>query len=116
MMKKLLKDSYSHLVRYKAFELTRITFEPGPTDSIGPTLIARVNMAPLKKKTFTIEPEASLTSGNFGIRGSLGYINRNFFGAGETFEFRLNSGLEYQSTAVDDELSATFEIRVEIGN
>lgn len=109
-----VKDTYNHLVGYKAFQLTQVNFEQGPRDSVGPTLNAHVNLAPLDKRTFTLEPEITLTNRNPGINGSIGIVNRNIFGAGEALEIRLNSGLELQPKATDGRSEPTFEIGGEV--
>ncbi len=109
-----VKDTYNHLVGYKAFQLSQISFEPGSRDSTGPTLNAFVNLTPLDKRTFTIEPEVTFTSGLFGMNGSLGWINRNFLGAGEALEVRFNSGIDFQPTATDNNLKPTYEIGGEV--
>ena len=110
-----VKETYSHLVGYKAFQLSQVNFDPGPRDTSGPTLIAYVNLNPLQKRTFTIEPEVTVTGGNFfGVNGSLGWINRNFLGGGEALEIRLNSGLEYQPAPNSSKPRPTTEIGTEI--
>lgn len=93
-----VKDTYNHLVGYKAFQLTQINFVPAQRDSSGPTLDAYVNLTPLEKWTFTVEPEVTFTNTNPGINGSVALINRNFLGGGEAFEIRINSGIEQQPT------------------
>lgn len=113
-----VRETYSHLVGYKAFQLSDINFEPsGTIDSLGvPGLNAIVNLNPLPKRTFTIEPELTTSGGNnFGISGSIGVINRNFFKGGEALNIRLNSGLEYQTTIGDaNKVTPAFEIGGEV--
>lgn len=113
-----VKETYSHLVGYKAFQLSDISFTPNNTiDSLGlPGLNATVNLNPLPKRTFTIEPEITTSGGNnFGISGSVGVINRNFFKGGEAFNIRINSGLEYQTTIGDaNKVTPAFEIGGEV--
>lgn len=109
-----IKDTYTHLIGYKAFQLTEIDFFESGRDSNGLLLNAYVKLKPLQKSTFTVEPEATTTNGNFGINGSIGWINRNFLKAGEAFEIRLNSGLEYQANPNSDVPSETFEVGGEI--
>lgn len=112
-----VKETYAHLVGYRAFQLSEVTFEPGPRDSAGPTLNAIINLEPLPKRTFTIEPEITNTSGNsglyIGVRGSVGWTNRNFLGAGEALEVRLSAGIDYQPTPGSEMLSQTREVGAE---
>lgn len=111
-----IKDSYSHLVGYKAFQLSQISFEPGQLDSSGPTLNAYVSLTPLLKRTLTLEPEITLTNTNPGISGSIGWIDRNLFGAGEALRIRLIAGVSQQPTAEENNPNQlTFEIGGEIG-
>lgn len=108
------RETYSHILGYQAFQSTEIDFKEAGRDSIGPLLKAEINLSPLKKRTFTIEPEVTTTSGNFGINGSIGWTNRNFLGSGEALEVRLNSGLEYQPSATSRVPVQTFEIGGEV--
>ncbi len=95
-----VKDTYSHLVGYKAFRLTQINFETSQSDSSGPTLNAYVNLAPLDKRTLILEPELTFNSTpRPGINGSVGWINRNVFGGGEALEIRINAGLQFYPSA-----------------
>ncbi len=113
-----VKDTYSHLVGYKAFQLSEVTFQPGPRDSAGPTLNAFINLSPLAKRTWTFEPELTNTSGssglNLGVRATTGWTNRNFLGAGEALEVRFTAGREKQPTPGSVEPTTTFEIGTEV--
>lgn len=113
-----VKETYSHIVGYKAFQLSDINFTPsGTIDSLGvPGLNATVNLNPLPKRTFTIEPEVTTSGGNnFGISGTIGVINRNLFRGGEALTFKINSGLEYQTTIGNaNKVTPAFEIGGEI--
>jgi outer membrane protein assembly factor BamA len=112
-----VEETYSHLGSYGAFRLTEITFkeEPATKDSLQPALKAEVKLAPRPK--FSIDPqiEATNTSNNFGISGSLGFVDRNIFGGGEELRLDLSSGLEYQPTVGNaNNLSRTFETGAEL--
>ncbi len=114
-----VKDTYSHLVGYKAFRLTQINFENGPEDSIGPTLNAYVNLTPLDKRTLILEPELTFNSTTKpGLNGSVGWIDRNVFGAGEALEIRFNAGLQFypsaDSTVTGTDATRTLELGGEI--
>lgn len=104
-----VRATYSHLVSYGAFQLSEINFDPVPGDSN--LLIAVVNLSPLDKRTFTLEPEITSTSGNIGFRAGLGYTNRNLFKAGEKLQIKVNAGLEWQPTAASErQFSQTWEV------
>ncbi len=113
---KKLRETYNHLVGYRAFQLSEVVFRPAEPDSAGqPTLNAYVNLSPMERWQFTIEPEVTNTSGNFGANGSIGVLNRNTFGGGEQLEFRLNAGLEYQPTIGPNQaVSRTLELGAEV--
>ncbi len=104
-----IKATYSHMIGYQSFQSTEINFSYGGRDSIGPLLNADIKLLPADKRSFTIESEATNTSGQFGINGSLGWSNRNFFGGGEVLELKLNGGLDYQPISGDNNLSRSVE-------
>lgn len=110
-----VKESYSHLVGYNNFTMSEIKFVKAGEDSLGPALNAYIYLRPSPKRTWTFEPELTNTSGNWGLRGSFGWINRNLFRGGEMLELRLNSGFEYQPAPTGDEFSETFEAGAEAG-
>ncbi|HBF19119.1 MAG TPA: hypothetical protein DDW81_03420, partial [Cryomorphaceae bacterium] len=110
-----IKESYSHFVNYQGFEVTEINFEEAGRDTSGPLLNAEVNLAPKEKRTFTFETEGTSTSGNLGANLAVGWINRNFFRAGEELQIRLNTGIDYQASLNSSGRSRTFELGGEIG-
>ncbi len=110
-----VKNTYSHFVSYQAFEVTEINFEEAGRDTSGPLLNAEVNLAPRKKRTFTFETEGTTTSGNLGANVAIGWLNRNFFRAGEELQVRLNTGIDYQAALNTNGRSRTFEIGGEVG-
>ncbi len=112
---RLVKETYAHLVNYRAFQLTEISFNPVSTDSDTAKLETRINIYPLPKRTYTIEPEGTYTSGNIGARLNFGYQNRNLFRGGELLDLRLTLGFEYQPTPGSAEFSETREIGGEVG-
>lgn len=112
---KTVKESYAHLVSYNNFRMSEIKFVRAGGDSLGPALDAYIYLRPMKKRTFTFEPELTNTSGNWGVRSGIGWINRNLFKGGEILDIHLNAGLEYQPTASNSGFSQTFEIGSEIG-
>jgi len=107
-----IRETYGHLVGYSAFQLSEINFDPVPGDSN--LLIAKINLSPEAKRTITLEPELTSTSGNIGFRGGIGYTNRNLFRAGEQLKIKLNAGLEWQPTAASErQFSRTWEVGAE---
>lgn len=111
---RLVDESYQHIAGYNAFNVNEITFRP-VTESSENLLDAEVRLVPRDKRTYLTELEVTNTSGNYGIRGSIGITNRNLFGGGEALSFNITSGLEYQPTVANNEnLSRTFELGTEL--
>lgn len=106
-----ISETYDHLARYGGFKITDIQLQP-----VGSNLIdAEIRLIPQEKRSFTAQIEATNTSGNYGISGSVGIINRNLFGSGEALSFDINSGLEYQPTVgTNAVLSRTIEFGAEL--
>lgn len=110
-----VKETYAHLVNYRAFQLTEISFNPVSSGSDTAKLETNIKIYPLPKRTYSIEPEGTYTSGNIGARVNFGYQNRNLFKGGELLDLRLTLGFEYQPTPGSAEFSETREIGGEIG-
>lgn len=109
-----ISNTYAHLGGYNAFSVTEIAYQPILTDT-GRFLDVEIRLVPEDKRTFNAELEVTNTSGNYGISGSAGIINRNLFKGGEALTFKINSGLEYQPTIAQTEtLSRTFEFGAEV--
>lgn len=107
--------TYNHLARYNSFGITEITFTEARDSAERPVLDAEIRLVPRPRRTWTTQGEATNTSGNYGVTGSVGIINRNMFGAGEALSFNISSGLEYQPTIGSDQiLSRTFELGAEL--
>lgn len=113
--KSAILESYNHLSSYNAFDVKEISFISVKGENGKMYLDAQVRLVPRDKRTFTASTEATNTSGNYGVLGSVGIINRNLFGGGEALSFNINSGLEYQPSVSNSEiLSRTFEIGAEL--
>lgn len=109
-----INNTYAHLGGYNAFNVTEIAYKPIVSDT-GQYLDVELRLVPQDKRTFSAELEVTNTSGNYGISGSAGIINRNLFKGGEALSFKINSGLEYQPTIAQTEtLSRTFEFGAEV--
>lgn len=111
----LVDQTYQHFASYNAFNVTEISFSK-PADSLGSNLLnAEIRLVPRDKRSWISEIEVTNTTGNYGIRGSIGIINRNLFKGGEALSFNVSTGLEYQPTvANNDNLSRTFELGAEL--
>ncbi len=110
-----INNTYSHLASYNAFSITEIVYNTIPSDSSRSLLDVELHLVPQEKRTFNAELEVTNTTGNYGISGSVGIINRNLFRGGEALSFKINSGLEYQPTIAQSEtLSRTFEFGAEV--
>lgn len=109
------KESYTHLTSLGVFGATEIEFTPVEgTDST--VLNAFVKLSPLDKRSFTSELEGTNTSGNYGIAGNVGWINRNLFGAGEVLDLTLKGGIQAQVNTIDNSgLFNTTELGAEAG-
>ena len=110
-----INETYSHISGYNAFNITEIAYQPQRSDTGSSYLDLEIRLVPQDKRSFNTELEVTNTSGNYGISGSVGIINRNLFKGGEALSFKVNSGLEYQPTIAQSEnLSRTFELGAEI--
>lgn len=109
-----VRETYSHLVGYQAFQITEIKLKEGPRDTAGPTLNAIIHLYPLPKYTFNIQPELTTTNGYGGLNMSLGGTWRNVFGAGEALDLKFSGGFDYQATAGDDVASQAIEVGGEL--
>ena len=113
-----IRDTYSHLSSYQAFETNEIVFRQGPRDTSGPTLIAEIRLNPQKKRTFTTELEITTisTQPNFspGVNASISVTNRNVFGAGESLQIRFLTGYEAQPVLASDRFTYALELGTEV--
>ncbi len=109
-----IKESYRHLLGLKIFQSTEIAFRPDPIDTTKQGLIAEIRLKPLIPNNFTTELTGTNTSGNFGIEGSFGWINRNLFKGGEIFNIRLKGSVAAQyNSRYGDQLFNTREAGIE---
>jgi len=109
-----IKESYKHLLGMKIFQSTEITFRPDPSDTTKQGLLAEIRLKPLIPNNFTTELTGTNTSGNFGIEGSFGWINRNLFKGGEIFNIRLRGSIAAQyNSRYGDQLFNTKEAGIE---
>jgi outer membrane protein assembly factor BamA len=109
-----VRETYAHLVGYQAFEITEIKVEEAGRDSLGrPMLNSIIHLNPLPKMTLTPQPEVTTSNGYLGVNFSLGFVNRNIFKGGESFEFKVNAGIDYQATVGSNAASQAVELGAE---
>jgi outer membrane protein assembly factor BamA len=96
-----VRKSYSHINALRVFRSAEINFERDTTSDNPYDLTAYVKLTPFRKRSFTTEFQTINTSGNFGISGNIGWINRNTFKGGEVLEFRLGGGIDAQANFRD---------------
>jgi len=111
-----VKQTYEHINSLKVFKTAEISFKPSAIDtSTNNQLDVYVNLSPGKKRSFTTELEFTNTSGNFGISTGVGWLNRNFFGGGESLELSVRGGIEAQVSFLDEsQLFNTWELGGEV--
>jgi outer membrane protein assembly factor BamA len=97
-----VRKSYNHINSLRVFRSAEINFERDTTSGKSNDLQAFVKLAPFRKRSFTTEFQTINTSGNFGISGNIGWINRNTFKGGEVLEFRFGGGIDAQANFRDD--------------
>lgn len=111
-----VQDSYRHINSLKVYQSADIRFNPDPADSTGQSLVGRIRLSPLTRRSFTTDLEGTNTSGNFGIGGSVGWADRNLFRGGEILDFRIYGSVEAQySSNQSEQLFNTFEFGFETG-
>ncbi|MCH8555695.1 MAG: hypothetical protein LAT76_11090, partial [Schleiferiaceae bacterium] len=98
-----VRQSYSHINSLRVFRSSEISFQRDTVAGNPFALNALVRLTPFQKRSFTTELQTLNTSGNFGISGNLGWVNRNTFRGGELLEFRLGGGVDAQANFRDDD-------------
>lgn len=86
----------SELMRLGAFRSISVIFDPAgrPTDSLG-VLNCDIRCVPGLRQSLGFDLEGSTTSSFYGLRGTLGYQNRNAFRGAELFDASLTAGFEF---------------------
>ncbi len=98
---KATDNTYLRFTSLRVFKATNIQYEFTREDQFKGYLNTSVKLIPFKKQSYSISSEGTISSGNYGISGTLGYQNRNIFRGAEIFEIKLRGGLEVQKLAVD---------------
>ncbi len=90
------------------FRYININFDE---DTVNRYLRARINLAPYKRKSIRAQLNAVSKSNNFvGPFLTLSFLNRNFLGGAEQFRVSLNSGIETQINALQQQPLNSYEI------
>lgn len=81
-----------------------------------PWLDAHIFLTPNKIKTTVSEAEATVSSKNYGVSGSITYLNRNIFRGAENFSSKFTGSLQTLSSTQEnnDDIFNTFEFGTEI--
>lgn len=109
---KKITQTRKRLVNSGLYENIQILFEKeNSSDSL---LIHKlkciINLTLIKKQTLQAESNGTHTNGNYGIEGSLSYVNRNLFKGGEKLEFSVSGGLQTQRSLASEDDSELTEI------
>ena len=97
--------SYKQLLGLGIFKNVTIQFFKSESNKDG--LDCYIICSPVFKQAFTAETEATTTSGNYGINGSLLYQNRNLFKGGELLEFKIQGSVLAQKSLTSVDSSGT---------
>ncbi|MCO4291504.1 BamA/TamA family outer membrane protein [Solitalea sp. MAHUQ-68] len=89
--------TYTRLGDLNLFQFIKTEFRSVDQDST--KLNTYIELTPAKKLSATIEGELTLSGSYLGGNAGISFMNKNFFGGGEIFEYRLKGGLEFQPTS-----------------
>lgn len=87
--------TYSRLSALRVFRSIRIRFEN--VEGEENQLNAYLDLSPASRRSLTFEGQGTHRNRALGISGNILFNNRNTFRGAESFEMRLNGGLEYQN-------------------
>ena len=90
-------NTYKALGNFRLFRNVNIEFDTvaNSNDSLN-LLDCRITMQQNDVHSITLQAEGTNSDGDLGIKGSLGYTNKNIFHGAETFQLSLKSGFEAQ--------------------
>lgn len=108
-----VENTYNHFRSLQSFRTINIQFEEDSTDFA--KINAFISLAPLKKRSFTLETEGTHEVGNLGINVQTGIRNRSLFGGLEQFDLSVRYSVESQNTlrGVGDPFFNTSEFGLE---
>lgn len=89
--------TYTRLGDLNLFKFINFDFRKVEGDSS--KLNTYIELIPAKRRTAALNGEFTLSGSYLGMNAGVTYMNKNFFGGGEIFEFKLKGGLEFQPTS-----------------
>jgi outer membrane protein assembly factor BamA len=111
-----LEQTYRRIFNFRIIRSANISYDTvgagGAVDGSFHYMNSRIQMRTAKLNTFQAELEGTNSSGDLGMRGSVGVSNRNIFKRADVLTIRLNAGAEAQSW---DTTTRTFFNTVEVG-
>lgn len=95
---KNVENSYNNLINLKVYKFVNIQFDEAGKDSSSNTYLlnSKIYLTPSPIQFYSIETEATNSSGNLGIAGNLVYQNKNIFKGAEIFNFKIKGAMEVQ--------------------
>lgn len=96
---KNVERTYSNLMDLKMYKFVNVQFFEADLDSTSNLYLlnSKVFLTPTPVQSYSIETEATNSSGNLGIAGNLIYQNKNIFRGAEIFNFKIKGAMEVQS-------------------
>ncbi len=92
-------QTYNHFSSLRYFRTINLRFsEDTLTDRA--RLVSRIQLSPMKRRSYGIETELTHEVGNFGINGRIIYRDRNIFGGMEQFDISLSGAIETQNNLI----------------
>jgi outer membrane protein assembly factor BamA len=107
-----LQDTYRRIYNFSIIRSAKISFDTAGAgsseDGSYHYLNSRIQMQTSKLNTFRAQLEGTNSSGDLGLRGTVGVANKNIFRRGEVFSITVNGGFEAQSVfSKNDTLNQT---------
>ncbi len=105
-------QTYKSLNNLKIYNLTNIDFEPveSENDSIN-LLNCNIILNRTKVNFYSLQVEATNSSGDKGILGSFTYRNKNIFKGSEIFNISVKAGIQAQSILDDEGNTSLFNTK-----
>lgn len=95
---KNVENTYNNLMNLKVYKFVNIQFDEAGKDTVSGAyrLNSKIFLTPTPIQFYSVETEATNSSGNLGIAGNLLYQNKNIFKGAEIFNFRIKGAMEVQ--------------------
>lgn len=102
---KNVERTYSNLMDLKMYKFVNVQFSEAGRDSITNLYLlnSKIYLTPTPVQSYSVETEATNSSGNLGIAGNLLYQNKNIFRGAEIFNFKIKGAMEVQSVQGNEE-------------